>query len=100
MVPGSRVRDPDGLERSRLALARRGIRDYDLLDFEPSDLSWKAEDTAIKAATPIFAGLPVAVEVRNGARVYLSYEAHFGVPCPPYSSGLDRVLCGDPARGG
>ena len=63
-----------------------GIRDYDLPYFEPSDLSWEAEDTAIHASEQIFAGLPVAVEVRNEARVHLWYEAHFGVQCPPYSS--------------
>ena len=48
-----------------------GIRDYDLPYFEPSDLRWEAEDRAIPAATPIFAGLPVEVEVRNEARVHL-----------------------------
>ena len=63
-----------------------GIRDYDLPYFEPSDLSWEAEDTAIQAAEQTFVGLPVAVEVRNEARVHLWYEAHFGVQCPPYSS--------------
>ena len=55
-----------------------GIRDYDLPYFEPSDLSWEAEDTAIQAAEQIFGGVPVAVEVRNEARVHLWYEAHFG----------------------
>ena len=63
-----------------------GIRDYDLPYFEPSDLSWEAEDTAIQAAEQTFVGLPVAVEVRNEARVHLWYEGHFGVPCPPYPS--------------
>ena len=63
-----------------------GIRDYDLLYFEPSDLSWEAEDGAIRSAAQTFADLPVAVEVRNEARVHLWYEKHFGVPCPPYSS--------------
>ena len=63
-----------------------GIRDYDLPYFEPSDLSWEAEVGAIQAAEQTFAGLPVAGEVRNEARVHLWYEAHFGVPCPPYSS--------------
>ncbi len=37
--------------------------------FDPRDLSWEAEGTAIQAATPIFVGLSVAVEVRNEARV-------------------------------
>jgi hypothetical protein len=54
--------------------------------FEPSDLSWEAEDGVIQAAEQVFAGLPVPVEVRNEACVHLWYEAHFGVGCPPYSS--------------
>lgn len=48
-----------------------GIREYDLPYFEVSDLSWEAEDRAIQAVTPIFAGLPVGVEVRNEGRVHL-----------------------------
>ena len=63
-----------------------GIRDYDLLFFDPRDLSWEAEDAVIKAAADVFAGLPADVEVRNEARVHLWYERKFRVPCPPYES--------------
>lgn len=63
-----------------------GIRDYDLFYFDDRDLSWEAEDRAIRAAERIFTGVPAEVEVRNQARVHLWYERKFGVPCAPYDS--------------
>lgn len=64
-------------------MPRTGIKDYDLVYFDASDLSWEAEDRVIRriaAATPSFPG---PVEVRNQARVHLWFERHFGVPYPP-----------------
>ncbi len=61
-----------------------GIKDYDLFYFDAADLSWAAEDVAIRAGAEIFGGLPV--EIRNEARVHLWYEDRFGAPCPPYTS--------------
>jgi uncharacterized protein len=69
-----------------------GIRDYDILYFDDSDLSWEAEDAVIRASREIFAGLPVEVDIHNEARVHLWYEEKFGVPCAPYDSteaGID-----------
>ncbi|MET7388522.1 nucleotidyltransferase family protein [Streptomyces sp. NPDC005529] len=63
-----------------------GIKDYDIFYFDGTDLSWEAEDAAIKAGQEIFAGLPAEVEIRNEARVHLWYEQKFGVPCPPHES--------------
>jgi uncharacterized protein len=63
-----------------------GIRDYDLPYFDSQNLSWEAEDIAIRAGETAFAGLPCPVEIRNEARVHLWYEQHFGVACPPYAS--------------
>jgi len=63
-----------------------GILDYDLAYFDPSDLSWEAEDAVIRAGDEAFGGLPAPVEIRNQARVHLWYERKFGVPCPPYES--------------
>ncbi|WP_329536837.1 nucleotidyltransferase family protein (plasmid) [Streptomyces sp. NBC_01450] len=63
-----------------------GIKDYDIFYFDGTDLSWEAEDAAIKAGQEVFAGLPAEVEVRNEARVHLWYEQKFGVPCPPHES--------------
>lgn len=61
-----------------------GIKDYDLFYFDDTDLSWDAEDKAIKAGARVFGDLPV--EIRNEARVHLWYEDHFGVPCAPHTS--------------
>ncbi|MET8291995.1 nucleotidyltransferase family protein [Streptomyces sp. NPDC005132] len=63
-----------------------GIKDYDIFYFDGTDLSWEAEDAAIKAGQEVFAGLPAEVEIRNEARVHLWYEQKFGVPCPPHES--------------
>ncbi|WP_443667748.1 nucleotidyltransferase family protein [Kibdelosporangium philippinense] len=64
-----------------------GIRDYDLMYFDDSDLSWEAEDAVIRSAE--FGDAPV--EIRNEARVHLWYEKKFGVPCPPYNSTEDAI---------
>ncbi|CAG9988291.1 unnamed protein product [Clonostachys byssicola] len=69
-----------------------GIRDYDLVYFDDSDLSYEAEDAVIQAGRELFADLPVEVEIRNQARVHLWFEKKFGVPCPPHQSveaGID-----------
>ncbi|MER5405365.1 nucleotidyltransferase family protein [Streptomyces sp. NPDC002769] len=63
-----------------------GIKDYDVFYFDAVDLSWEAEDAAIKAGREVFSGLPAEVEIRNEARVHLWYEDKFGVACPPYES--------------
>jgi hypothetical protein len=63
-----------------------GIRDYDLIYHDASDLSWEPEDAVIqRVADP-------RVEVRNQARVHLWYEQKFGIACPPLpttEAGID-----------
>lgn len=49
----------------------RGIKDADLVYFDPHDLSYDAEDHVIRRAETHFAGSAVPVEVRNQARVHL-----------------------------
>ncbi|MFI6922991.1 nucleotidyltransferase family protein [Nonomuraea spiralis] len=66
-----------------------GLKDYDLIYYDPSDLSWEAEDRAIRAGRETFGDLPV--EIRNEARVHLWYESRFGVPCPPYEGSEDAI---------
>ncbi|MFJ9629140.1 nucleotidyltransferase family protein [Streptomyces sp. NPDC101175] len=61
-----------------------GIKDYDVFYYDATDLSWEAEDRAIRAGREAFAGLPATVEIRNEARVHLWYEQKFGTPCPPH----------------
>lgn len=62
-------RDPD-----------HGIRDYDVLYFDP-DTSWEAEDLEIRRAAAAFSpSLAAMVELRNQARVHLWFEAKFREP--------------------
>lgn len=71
------------------------IRDYDLFYFDDSDLSWEAEDRAIRRCAALFADLGVTVELRNQARVHLWYESRFGHPSPRLLSsrhGIERFL--------
>jgi hypothetical protein len=73
-----------------------GIRDYDLLYFEP-DTSWDAEDAVIRRTAAAFEPpLRTLVEVRNQARVHLWFETKFGEPYAPLSctdEALGRFLC-------
>jgi len=68
-----------------------GTKDIDLFYFEASDLSWEAEDAVIRRAGPVFAALPVPVEVRNQARVHLWYEARFGGRYPRLASSAQAL---------
>jgi uncharacterized protein len=63
-----------------------GILDYDLAYFDPTDLSWEAEDTVIRTGSRAFGHLPAPVQIRNQARVHLWYEQKYGVPCPAHQS--------------
>ena len=72
-----------------------GIKDYDLFDFDGSDLSWEAEDRAIRATRAALADLDIAIDVKNQARVHLWYERRFGGAYPRLhssSDGIDRFL--------
>ncbi len=60
-----------------------GIKDYDLAYFDPSDLSWQAEDAVIQRVAAATHGFPGAVEIRNQARVHLWFEGRFGIAYPP-----------------
>jgi hypothetical protein len=62
---------------------RTGIKDYDLIYFDASDLSWEAEDRVIGRIAAATRGFPGPVEVRNQARVHLWFEQRFGSPYPP-----------------
>ncbi len=73
-----------------------GVKDADLFYCDTTDLSYAAEDAVICRAVPIFADLPIPVEIRNQARVHLWYEDHFGVPSTPIRSsreGIERFAC-------
>ncbi|KQU98857.1 nucleotidyltransferase family protein [Devosia sp. Root105] len=68
-----------------------GINDIDLFYFDASDLSYEAEDQAIKRADQLFAGLPLPVQLRNQARVHLWYPERFGEAYPALSSSREAI---------
>jgi hypothetical protein len=72
-----------------------GVKDYDVFYFDDSDLSWEAEDAAIRRVQAATADLGVTVEVKNQARVHRWYAARFGAAYPALRSardGIDRYL--------
>lgn len=69
-----------------------GIQDYDVIYFEPGDLSWEAEDRVIRRVAIATLGCIGPVEVRNQARVHLWFERRFGVPYEPLASADEALL--------
>ncbi len=70
--------------------AHGGIRDYDLVYFDP-DLSEAAEQGVRERATALLADLGVVVDVANQARVHLWYRERFGYDIRPYTSLHDAI---------
>jgi len=68
-----------------------GILDYDLFYCDRSDLSWEAEDVAIRRCTAATGDLGVEVELRNQARVHLWYPEKYGAPYAPLHSSRDGI---------
>src|SRR5438874_11784189 len=69
-----------------------GIKDYDLGYFDPSDLSYEAENAVIRRVKAAFdEPLRRMVEVRNQARVHLWFEAKFGEPYGPLSCTAEAL---------
>lgn len=68
-----------------------GIKDFDIIYFDGTDLSYEAEDKVIKqveAALPDIANL---LETRNQARVHLWYEKRFGRTYRPLDCAMDSL---------
>lgn len=63
-----------------------GIEDYDLVFFDPDDLSADAERLVERKAGELLADSGVHVDVTNEARVHLWYAQRFGRSIPPYRS--------------
>ncbi len=61
---------------------RHGIKDYDIIYFDGSDLSWEGEDREIRRVSALMASLGLPVEIRNQARVHLWYRHRFGADYP------------------
>lgn len=68
-----------------------GIEDYDLVYYDSSDTSYRAEEIYIKKGKELFEDIPGQVEIRNQARVHLWYEKHFGYAIEPYDSVEDAI---------
>ncbi len=68
-----------------------GIKDYDLIYFDGSDLSWEAEDRVIRVVAAATRGCVGPVEVRNQARVHLWFEARFGTAYPQLYSADEAI---------
>ncbi len=62
--------------------ALTGIKDFDVIYFDDTDLGYEAEDRVIARVTCALAGIGVPVEVRNQARVHLWFPARFGMDYP------------------
>lgn len=69
-----------------------GIQDYDLIYFDPADISWHAEDAVIHRVTAATQSTAAPVQARNQARVHLWFERRFGAPYPPLSSADESLL--------
>jgi len=67
------------------------IKDYDLVYFNGSDLSYEDEDFHLREGEKLFRGLGVKVEIKNEARVHLWYQEHFGYAIDPYKSVEDSI---------
>lgn len=61
------------------------IKDIDIVYFDP-DLSETREREHQERVRRQFPGLPLALDVKNEARVHLWYERSFGYPISPYES--------------
>jgi hypothetical protein len=67
------------------------IKDYDLVYFDGSDLSYQGEDSHVKAGQKLFNNLGARVEIRNQARVHLWYQERFGYTIEPHRSVEDAI---------
>jgi uncharacterized protein len=70
---------------------RTGIKDYDLIYFDPDDLSWEAEDAVIQRVATATGDCVGPLEVRNQARVHLWFEARFGCAYPQLACADDAL---------
>ncbi|MBO0345623.1 nucleotidyltransferase family protein [Roseibium sp. CAU 1637] len=59
-----------------------GLKDYDAIYFDPSDISFEAEDREIQRLAAALPDLADKLELRNQARVHLWYPEKFGQPYP------------------
>ena len=68
-----------------------GIKDFDVIYFDGTDLSYEAEDVVIKKVNAALPDLAELLEVRNQARVHLWYQKRFGRPGRPLDCSMDAL---------
>ena len=69
-----------------------GLNDYDLAYFDPSDISYEAEDVVIRRAAAAFdEPLRSLVEVRNQARVHVWFEGKYGEAYTPLTCSAEAL---------
>jgi hypothetical protein len=71
--------------------ATHGITDYDVVYFDPSDLSNAAEAAVEAQVSSLLGGDVAKVDVTNEARVHVWYERRFGRPLAPYRSAEHAI---------
>jgi hypothetical protein len=64
----------------------RGVKDYDVVYFDPADLSAEAEARTEHAVTELVREHGIEVDVTNEARVHTWYGERFGRAIDPYTS--------------
>ena len=69
----------------------KGIKDYDLVYFDPDDLSTAAEDRLEQEVADRVADPEVVLDVKNEARVHLWYQQRFGRRLEPYLSTEEAI---------
>ena len=69
-----------------------GIKDADIVYFDPHDCSYEAEDRVIRRARSYFADISIPVEVRNQARVHLWFPEKFGLAYPQLKSSAEMLI--------
>ena len=67
------------------------ISDYDVVYFDAGDLTEAGENEVTANVRDAMADLPVAVDVKNQARVHLWYRQRFGFDIMPYTSSEDAI---------
>ncbi|TYC67995.1 nucleotidyltransferase family protein [Stappia sp. BW2] len=68
-----------------------GIKDFDIIYFDGSELSYEAEDAVIGKVNKALPDWARLLEVRNQARVHLWYESRFGRPYRPLDCSMDSL---------
>ncbi|MBK8157264.1 MAG: nucleotidyltransferase family protein [Rhodospirillaceae bacterium] len=68
-----------------------GVKDYDIFYYDPSDLSYEAEDAVVRRAAMVFADLDGLIDLKNQARVHLWYKDRFGADWPPVASAKESI---------